>query len=197
LVTAQQTVTTNNAVDDDVVISISLSSYLLNRAQWCNIRCDFTHRGQPVFAGKPVVIDPTISFQDSRKRILCHAANSGVPLVLSLYGVCSRNGFYLQKCQKCKDQDKVTTNRKRKRDTDEDWTEIDQENNLKLFQVLETGGHKIGDDGVLNVRFRALCCLGASRQFHKNHINPNSSVTPEMHKGCEGVLLTLVFEQVV
>jgi len=176
---------------DDISIDFTLSSHLLNRTQWYCLQCKFSQKDKPAFVGQTVAIDPSVSFQDGRKRTPS-LLNSQPPfLSLSVSGVCSITGKMLQKCQKCKAQDKVTTNRKRKRDVTDSWTYVDEGNNAKLFQVMNSAP-KVDEEGIIKLRFRALCCIGATRQFHNNHVNVTEGDEEGIHKGCDGFLLTVI-----
>jgi len=176
---------------DDVTLDFTLSSHLLNRTQWYYLQCKFSQKDKPAFIGQTVAIDPSVSFQDGRKRTP-NLLNTQPPfLSLSVTGVCSLTGKMLQKCQKCKAQDKVTTNRKRKRDVTDSWTFVDEGNNAKLFQVMNSAP-KVDEEGIIKLRFRALCCIGATRQFHNNHINESEVDEEGIHKGCDGFLLTVI-----
>eukprot|EP01124_Arcella_intermedia_P013825 TRINITY_DN20211_c0_g1_i1.p1 TRINITY_DN20211_c0_g1~~TRINITY_DN20211_c0_g1_i1.p1 ORF type:complete len:928 (+),score=90.83 TRINITY_DN20211_c0_g1_i1:52-2835(+) len=174
----------------DIAIVVCLANDVLNRGQWYPLHIKFLNpMRKPIFMGRTVTIDPSVAFHDSRKRPLISGpgitlTDPNGPILLNVSGRCSLTGRELQKCQKCQEQDKATTNRKRKRDSEDAWSEVDQENNAKLFQILENGGHKVGKDGLLELRFRALCCVGAVRQFHKNHVNYANA--EDIHKGCEG-----------
>jgi hypothetical protein len=178
-----------------VLLKVIPSSYLLNRGQWYTLRCQLLdEQGNPVFVGRYVVVDRKVSFQDSRKRLLEDNKSSQEPLILNIVGYCSTTGKELKKCKKCKEQDKISVNRKRKSEADEDtWTPLDEENNDKLIQVLETGGHCINIEGTIEVRFRISCCVGATRQFHNNHLSVNTEGAKpkaEIHRDCLGINLT-------
>eukprot|EP01124_Arcella_intermedia_P005773 TRINITY_DN13403_c0_g1_i1.p1 TRINITY_DN13403_c0_g1~~TRINITY_DN13403_c0_g1_i1.p1 ORF type:complete len:790 (-),score=81.43 TRINITY_DN13403_c0_g1_i1:363-2450(-) len=180
---------TTSTLTDAVVVDFSISSLLLTRAQWYNVEVKFSNsQGRPLFAGRSVTIDEAISFEDSRKRIVGKGETEKEPLVVSVVGVCSSTGKAISKCNKCKEQDTVTTKRKRRRDSYESWTEVDKSNNSKLCQILETGCHAVEEDGTLRLRFRVMCCVGASRQYHKNHLSHSME---EIHSGCQGLGVTL------
>eukprot|EP01124_Arcella_intermedia_P019624 TRINITY_DN2694_c0_g5_i1.p1 TRINITY_DN2694_c0_g5~~TRINITY_DN2694_c0_g5_i1.p1 ORF type:complete len:770 (-),score=139.61 TRINITY_DN2694_c0_g5_i1:91-2400(-) len=181
-------------------LELSLET-LLTRGQWYDLKCKFlTTKDEPAFVGRSVVIDSDVAFVDNRKRPPKNATESSfeinLPLEVSVFGECSNSHNMLKKCKKCKEQDKVTINRKRGRETETVWSPVDNRNNSKLLQLLDKGNYVVDRNGAVEIRFRGMCCIGATRQLHHNHIphteaSGNQKVEPEPHKKCDGVLLSV------
>jgi len=180
-------------MDTETQLELILPEVLLNRTQWYTIWARFTKNGAPALVGSMVNISPSISFMDSRKRQI--SSDTGAGLTLNLVGVCSTTGGDLIKCDKCKKQDKIVTNRKRKRDvsTTENWNDKDDRNNEKLFHITSDGRDRVDSEGLLKLRLRVMCCVGSTRQFHVNHINDNEIPT-HIHRECTGISLRINLE---
>lgn len=149
-----------------------------------------------MFSGYNVVLDHAVQFIDGRRRIPSTKSFKGVneenTIYISAMGTCASTGRMLKKCKRCKEKDKSLRKRKRKREENEIWNELDEENNNKLIQLFSSGENVIDENGELKFRIRVGCCVGVSKQHHINHISYNGGKeTLEIHKACEGLLLTL------
>jgi len=110
-----------------------------------------------------------------------------------VFGTCATTGRPLRKCQRCKEKDKSLTKRKRKRNEDDRWSAIDENNNSKMIQVFSCGDENINDDGEIALRVRIGCCIGVSKQHHYNHVysDDDGKEKADVHKNCEGMILTV------
>lgn len=183
---------------DGAVMSVDLTHTLLNRLQWYQVTCKLRDKeGRPILINQLVNLDDSVAFVDGRRR-----QDNAEPHPLPESGIsitaivtCASTGKKLDKCKKCVEKDKSLRKRKRKRDEDVLWSEQDEENNNKLVQLYSTGTEQFNEDGDLKVKLRIGCCVGVTKQHHLNHVvvDPEScQETLDIHRTCDGVLLTLI-----